>query len=75
MARVRKLFIANPPREGATTQSYDKPVEMLLDLFGTAESIARLDMFVAPSKTDVPDTEVKMVATQSGNISDLTSGH
>lgn len=53
-ARVRKLFIANPPN-GETTRSFYNPVEMIRNLFTTPESIARLDFLYIPRIEDSTD--------------------
>lgn len=59
-ARVRKLILANPP-EGTTTESWSFGVELLSSIFTTSESIARLDIFVCPVKSDVDSTESGMI--------------
>jgi hypothetical protein len=50
-ARVRKLFIANPPT-GTTTRDYYNPVEMLPQIFSTPECIARFDFVHIPRVED-----------------------
>lgn len=50
-ARVRKIFIANPP-SGLTTNDFYYPVEMLPQIFTTPECIARLDFLYVPRLED-----------------------
>ena len=50
-ARVRKMFVANPPN-GQTTRDYYNPVEMVSQIFQTPESIARLDFLYIPRVED-----------------------
>lgn len=49
-ARVRKIFISNPPN--GTTADYYRPVQMLSRLFTTPECIARLDYMFVPRLQD-----------------------
>lgn len=50
-ARVRKIFIANPPT-GKTTRDYYNPCEMLKEIFSTPECVARFDAVYIPRAED-----------------------
>jgi len=57
-ARVRKLFIANPP-DGKVVADYNYPCQMMKGIFSTSECIARSDFLIVPRSIDVTGADMK----------------
>ena len=59
LGRTRLIFIANPIEGGVNSHNYG--IDIIRELFGKNQDIARLDFAIVCSKDEIPDSEINRI--------------